>query len=162
MAIFDGIPDTLDVIRQEPILLAAVCAVGSRASSSREADLHQKCLTEARSLISSVAFGPAPSLLALRGIMLICAWYRSDRLWGTVITLAYEMGLHEDALRLPDDAKTMDRDEIERARTWLSILTYELMCVFHWPDPSISLSDLNAGRIPLARTWLRAANDTQT
>ncbi|KAB2569624.1 Peptidase M20 domain-containing protein 2 [Lasiodiplodia theobromae] len=127
VAIFDGIPETLDVIRQEPILLAAVCAVGSRASSSREADLHQKCLTEARSLISSVAFGPAPSLLALRGIMLICAWYRSDRLWGTVITLAYEMGLHEDALRLPDEAKTMDRDEIERARTWLSILTYEMM-----------------------------------
>ncbi|KAL0256837.1 hypothetical protein SLS55_007646 [Diplodia seriata] len=126
IATFDAIPETLDAIRQEPILLAVVCAVGARAADP-EGELHQRCLAEAQSLTSSMAFGPPPSLLALRAVMLICAWYRFDRLWGSAITIAYEMGLHKEARRLTKEAGTMDRDEIERARTWLSIVTYELM-----------------------------------
>ncbi|OJD32118.1 amidohydrolase [Diplodia corticola] len=126
IAIFDGIPHNLDAVRQEPILLAVVCAVGARALDP-DSDMHQKCLAETKSLTSAIAFGPPPTLFALRGIMLLCAWYHHERLWGTVITTAYGMGLHQDALRLSKEAETMNQDQIERARTWLSILTYELM-----------------------------------
>lgn len=126
MAILDGVTESFEMVRQEPVLLAAVCTVGARAFTNKSA-LYQKCLAEVISLSSSLTFGPQPSLLALRGIILTSAWHRSDRLWGMVLPLAYEMGLHHDALRLAQDAAQMSQPEIERARTWLSIFCFELM-----------------------------------
>lgn len=142
IAIFDGIPEDLDMVQQEPVLLAAVCAIGARASLNKP-KLYQDCLTEANTLISSMALGPLPSLLALRGIMLITAWHQSHRLWGMVVTLAYEMGLHDDALRLSQHARQMSQLDVERARTWLSILCFELMYVCHYFE-SVS-SKIQAG-----------------
>lgn len=81
------------------------------------------------SLVSTLAFGPTPSLMALTGLILISAWHRSDRLWGMAIALAYEMELQHDAVRLPQHVAQMTQAEIKRARTWLSIFCFELMCV---------------------------------
>lgn len=132
VAILDGVTESFEMVRQEPVLLAAVCTVGARAFTNKSA-LYQKCLAEVISLSSSLTFGPQPSLLALRGIILTSAWHRSDRLWGMVLPLAYEMGLHHDALRLAQDAAQMSQPEIERARTWLSIFCFELMAKTYRP-----------------------------
>ncbi|KAH7047322.1 hypothetical protein B0J12DRAFT_118246 [Macrophomina phaseolina] len=132
IAILDGVTEPFEVVRQDPVLLAAICTLGARASSSNPG-LYQRCRAAAMSLVSTLAFGPTPSLMALTGLILISAWHRSDRLWGMAIALAYEMELQHDAVRLPQHVAQMTQAEIKRARTWLSIFCFELMAKTYRP-----------------------------
>ncbi|KAE8140486.1 hypothetical protein BDV38DRAFT_279988 [Aspergillus pseudotamarii] len=124
IAFFDNIMDSFEDTRRYPLLLAAMCTIGARASAPR---LYRQCLNETYSLIQQTLLGPVPSLETLKGMLLIAVWHKNYRLLGLVLSIAYQMQLPETALSLADKASEHDEDSIDRARTWLSFCCVDLV-----------------------------------
>ncbi|KAE8379011.1 hypothetical protein BDV26DRAFT_177568 [Aspergillus bertholletiae] len=124
IAFFDNIMGSLETIRRCPLLLAAMCTIGARASAPQ---LYRRCLNETYSLIQRTLLGPVPSLETLKGILLMAVWHKNYRLWGLVLSIAYQMQLPETALSLADRTSEHDADSIDRARTWLSFCCVDLV-----------------------------------
>ncbi|KAI9734260.1 MAG: hypothetical protein M1834_002364 [Cirrosporium novae-zelandiae] len=123
IAFFDNNVPPFHVVRGTPLLLAAMCTIGARAARSV---LYQPCMAEATSLLNDTIAGPPPSLAALKGIMLIVAWHRYDRLWGYIMSISYELGLHTAALGLKHKSNQTPV-EIDMARTWLTFCCFDLI-----------------------------------
>ncbi|KAE8361446.1 hypothetical protein BDV27DRAFT_147803 [Aspergillus caelatus] len=109
IAFFDNTMDSFEETRRYPLLLAAMCTIGARASAPR---LYRQCLNETYSLIQQTLLGPVPSLETLKGILLIAVWHKNYRLLGLVLSIAYQMQLPETALSLVDKANQAKKDVI--------------------------------------------------
>ncbi|KNG79935.1 hypothetical protein ANOM_011710 [Aspergillus nomiae NRRL 13137] len=124
IAFFDNTMASFEETRRYPLLLAAMCTIGARASAPR---LYRPCLNETYSLIQQTLLGPVPSLETLKGILLMAVWHKNYRLLGLVLSIAYQIQLPETALSLADNTSDHDEDSIDRARTWLSFCCVDLV-----------------------------------
>lgn len=116
----------LDVVRQSPLYLAAICTIACRGINP---ELYPACLSEMEDLIKDTFNGPTPSILALKGIMLYAGWHQRIRLFGYVMSIALELGLNTSVLQLEDEEVPQSEDAIDRARTWLSLCVFDLVYV---------------------------------
>lgn len=128
IAFFDNAMGSFEETRRCPLLLAAMCTIGARASAPR---LYRQCLNETYSLIQQTLLGPVPSLETLKGILLMTVWHKNYRLLGLMLSIAYQMQLPETALSLADKTSEHDEDSIDRARTWLSFCCVDLVYFFN-------------------------------
>lgn len=106
------------------MLLATVCSVGAKASGSR---LYDICKAEAEFQIQQTMFNTAPSLEVVKGILIYAAWYRSTRICGHLLSIAYELGLHSAAENLASTEIEMSEHDVDMARTWLSFCCTDLL-----------------------------------
>ncbi|KAB8254208.1 hypothetical protein BDV32DRAFT_157134 [Aspergillus pseudonomiae] len=109
IAFFDNTITSFEETRRYPLLLAAMCTIGARASAPR---LYRPCLNETYSLIQQTLLGPVPSLETLKGILLMAVWHKNYRLLGLVLSIAYQMQLPETALSLADKTNQAKKDVI--------------------------------------------------
>ncbi|UDD59377.1 hypothetical protein AFCA_006797 [Aspergillus flavus] len=124
IAFFDNAMGSFEETRRCPLLLAAMCTIGARASAPH---LYRQCLNETYSLIQQTLLGPVPSLETVKGILLMAVWHKNYRLLGLMLSIAYQMQLPETALSLADKTSEHDEDSIDRARTWLCFCCVDLV-----------------------------------
>ncbi|KAE8154374.1 hypothetical protein BDV25DRAFT_172394 [Aspergillus avenaceus] len=109
IAYYDNTLGSFEEVRRSPLLLAAMCTIGARASAPR---LYDRCLKETYFLIQQTLLGPVPSLESLKGILLMAVWHKNNRLWGLALSISYQMRLPEAALDLADRTKKLDEHSI--------------------------------------------------
>ena len=148
ISFFDDTIPSLEVARQTPIYLAAICTIAARGSNPQ---LYQACLSELDDLIKNTFEGPAPNLFALKGIMLFLGWHRRPRLFGLAMSIALELGLNTSVLQLEDEDISQSEEAVDRARTWLSLCVFDLVYVSHTPHRQ---QNANVRRTNLNRSFL--------
>ncbi|KAE8328030.1 hypothetical protein BDV39DRAFT_214591 [Aspergillus sergii] len=109
IAFFDNAMGSFEETRRCPLLLAAMCTIGARASAPQ---LYHHCLNETYSLIQQTLLGPVPSLETLKGILLMTVWHKNYRLLGLMLSIAYQMQLPETALSLEDKTNQAKKDVV--------------------------------------------------
>ncbi|KAH8669091.1 hypothetical protein BX600DRAFT_267017 [Xylariales sp. PMI_506] len=120
----DQIFQDSDALRGLPFMSTVICLISARAIQPTK---YQSLIAEADELTKITFDGPVPDLLTLQAMMLFAAWTGRQRLWGYIASIAAELKLDADAIRLKDDFKEQSRESINRARTWFSLVCFDLV-----------------------------------